>query len=74
MKADYKDFKGAIVMMCGETQNTFPYKDNEELFELLKRFSIHLEKEVIDVYDFVDRFVFYLFNEEDIEKLKEELK
>ena len=57
--------------MCGETQNTFRYKDNKELFELLERFKKH--EQDIDIYDFVDKFVFVVFSEEDIKKLKEEL-
>lgn len=73
MKTDYKDAKGVIVLTCGETQNTFPYKDNEDLFRLLEKFIKNDEKG-IDVYDFTDRFVFYVFSEKDIEELKEELK
>ena len=72
MKADYKDAKGVIVLMCGDTQNTFPYKDNEDLFRLLERFIKNTD--AIDVYDFTERFVFYVFSEKGIEELKEELK
>lgn len=72
MKADYKDAKGVIVLMCGDTQNTFSYKDNEELFRLLEKFIKNTD--VIDVYDFTERFVFYVFSEKGIEELKEELK
>ncbi len=73
MKADYKDAKGVIVLMCGDTQNTFPYKDNEDLFRLLNRF-IKTDEKGIDVYDFTERFVFYVYSEKGIEELKEELK
>lgn len=41
-----------------------------ELFDLLERF-IKNDKKGIDVYDFTERFVFYVFSEEDIEELKE---
>lgn len=71
MRTDYKDAKGVIVLMCGDTQNTFPYKDNKELFELLERFIKNTD--AIDVYDFTERFIFYVFSEEDIEELKKEL-
>ena len=70
MRTDYKDAKGVIVLMCGETQNTFSYENNEELFDLLERFIKNTD--AIDVYDFTERFVFYVFSEEDIEELKEE--
>ncbi len=72
MELDLKDKKGIIVLMCGDTQNSFSYKDNEELFELLEKFKKNTE--VIDIYDFTDKFVFYLFKEEDIEELKNKVK
>ena len=72
MRTDYKDAKGVIVLMCGDTQNTFPYENNEDLFSLLERFIKNDEKG-IDVYDFTERFIFYVFSEEDIEELKKEL-
>lgn len=72
MELDLKDKKGVIVLMCGETQNSFSYKDNKELFELLEKFKNNTE--VIDIYDFTDKFVFYLFEEKDIEELKEKLE
>ena len=72
MELDLKDKKGIIVLMCGDTQNSFSYKDNEELFELLEKFKKNTE--VIDIYDFTDKFVFYLFKEEDIEELQNKVK
>ena len=72
MKLECKDAKGVVVLMCGETQNTFQYKDNNELFEIFKKINIDA-RGCVDVYDFTDKFVYYVFNTEDIEKLKEEL-
>lgn len=71
MKLECKDAKGVVVLMCGETQNTFQYKDNKELFNILEKMVKH--EEGIDIYDFTDKFVYYVFNAEDVEKLKEEL-
>lgn len=71
MKLDCKDAKGVVVLMCGETQNTFQYNDNKELFNILERMIIH-EKD-IDIYDFTDKFIYFVYNTEDIENLKKEL-
>lgn len=73
MKYDLKENnnKGVVVLMCGETQNTFGYKDNEELFEILGKMIKH--EEGIDVYDFTDRFIYFIYDAEDVEKLKKEL-
>lgn len=71
MKLECKDAKGVVVLMCGETQNTFQYKDNKELFEILEKTKKH--EEGIDIYDFTDKFVYYVFNAEDLEDLRKEL-
>lgn len=71
MKLDCKNAKGVVVLMCGETQNTFQYNDNKELFNILERMIIH-EKD-IDIYDFTDKFIYFVYNTEDIENLKKEL-
>lgn len=72
MRADYKDKKGVISLMVGDTQNTLPYENNEDLFRLLDR-VIKGQESTIDVYDFEDKFVYFIFNSEDIEELKKEL-
>ena len=73
MKTDYKDAKGVISLMCGDTRNILPYKNNKELLDFLKRF-IKNDKYGIDVFDFTDKFVYIVFDENDIKELKEELK
>ena len=71
MKLECKDAKGVVVLMCGETQNTFQYKDNKELFNILEKMKKH--EEYIDIYDFTDKFVYCVFNTEDLEDLRKEL-
>lgn len=43
IKVDYKEYKGVYMVMVGDTQNTLPYKDNEEL---IKRLDIMINKGV----------------------------
>lgn len=71
MRLECKDAKGVVVLMCGETQNTFQYKNNKELFEILEKMKNH--EDAIDIYDFTDKFIYYVFDKEDIEDLRKEL-
>ena len=71
MKLECKDAKGVVVLMCGETQNTFQYKDNKELFNILDKMIKHVED--IDIYDFTDKSIYYVFDKESLEDLRKEL-
>lgn len=73
VKADYKGNKGVYIVMVGDTQNTLPYKDNEEL---IKQLDIMINKQKlsdIDIIDFEDRNVYFVYDNEGIEDLKKEL-
>lgn len=73
VKADYKDSKGVYMVMVGDTQNTLPYKDNEEL---IKQLDIMINKQKlsdIDIIDFEDKVVYFVYDNEGIEDLKKEL-
>lgn len=72
MKLECKYAKGVVVLMCGETQNTFQYNDNKELFEILEKMKNY--EDGIDIYDFTDKFVYYVFDAEDLEELRKVVK
>lgn len=73
VKTDYKGNKGVYIVMVGDTQNILPYKDNEEL---IKQLDIMINKQKlsdIDIIDFEDRNVYFVYDNEGIEDLKKEL-
>lgn len=74
MKYDLNEYgnKGVVVVMVGETQNTLGYKDNSELMEILEKININA-RGCVDVYDFADKFIYMVYNNEDLEDLKKEL-
>lgn len=73
INANYKEYKGVYIVMVGDTQNTLPYKDNEEL---IKQLDIIINKQKlndIEVFDFEDRTIYYINDNEELEELKKEL-
>lgn len=73
IELDYKDSKGVYMVMVGDTQNTLPYKDNEEL---IKQLDIMINKQKLNdigVFDFEDRTIYYINDNEELEELKKEL-
>lgn len=73
IKTDYKNNKGVYIVMVGDTQNTLPYKDNKEL---IKQLDIIINKQNlsdIGVFDFEDRTIYYINDNEELEELKKEL-
>lgn len=73
IKVDYKEYKGVYMVMVGDTQNTLPYKDNEEL---IKHLDVMINKQKlsdIDIIDFEDKNVYYINDNEELEELKKEL-
>lgn len=74
MKYDLKENnnKGVVVLMVGETQNTFGYKDNKELFEIVEN-MLKSGQRCMDIYDYDSRFIYFVYNNEDLEDLKKEL-
>lgn len=73
INANYKEYKGVYIVMVGDTQNTLPYKDNEEL---IKQLDIMINKQKlsdIDIIDFEDKNVFFIYDNEELEELKKEL-
>ena len=73
MKYDLNEYgsKGVVVTMVGETQNILCYKDNNDLWDLISKCKT--KDNELDVYDFTDRFIYFIYNDEDINDLKQEL-
>ncbi len=73
MKFNFKDKKGVVILTAGETENIAPYEDYEELIKLVERY-IKAAKNGVDVIEFEKKIFFTVYDTEDLEELKKEMK